>query len=245
MLSVFLLASSRLVLSIGIAALNVILLISPSILYARNEDIDDGVIETLSDERRQRMEMLRSENPSAAYRSNPTINTGNNSRPLNKQLVENTGATTHYQEKTKRKPIGDTGSSLHTQKKAPQPIPNSSNKISIANKSNQNTQRTSHSRKSVLPIKKEIKTKLPQVKSKNRAIRDQGSRGPRCGFCLVNGYLYCGDQGVSLENLIEQNQKHETIKRNNKKSYSKNHIRMALKAKRRTEVNKKRRAQRR
>ena len=63
-------------------------------------------------------------------------------------------------------------------------------------------------------FKSATKKKAPHSK-KNPAISSTNAhpqRTPKCGFCLVNGYLYCGGQSVLLDTLIEQNQKQKKAK---------------------------------
>ena len=38
----------------------------------------------------------------------------------------------------------------------------------------------------------------------HKATAWNSAKDRRCGFCLVDGFVYCGDQGVSLKNLIDQ-----------------------------------------
>lgn len=40
----------------------------------------------------------------------------------------------------------------------------------------------------------------------NRKLKKSTPKDRRCGFCLMNGVLYCGEQSITLDNLIKKNQ---------------------------------------
>lgn len=180
-------------------------------LRARSIDSDDGGSDMAGDERRQRMEMLRSMSPPS---SNQT-----NSRSYQPAVDTDSYA---YKAGVKAQPDNSPNSLPHINK--PQPymrtptetrpprIAQSTNKTASNQrlKSSNQPSKTHQSAK----IKNTTKSaKTPTSSPQTRKVDEQVKRKPKCGFCLVNGYLYCGDQGVSLEKLIQQNQQQNATKR--------------------------------
>ena len=197
-----------------IAVALMVFLSNASLVHGRSLEPDDGSIDTGADERTQRMEMLRATNPSVA-RPQTVINP--NTYSYTKRIQPpSVQSRPHHP--------ADPSQSFRMERRAkPQAsvVPRSE-QVAVKHRVEKAITQPTPSHKVHRGILSHKKTAAAQKAASSKAKRssaNQSRPAPKCGFCLVNGYLYCGNQGVSLDSLIKQNRmqknKKTVLKRKN------------------------------
>lgn len=177
-----------------------------------SSDSDDNSTEMSADERSQRLEMLRSRNPGPATPSSSSSSRGNYSAPYQARpavSIPPFGTSKPIKaEKTPAAPVAT------KPRKAPKPPlqPTAHKTEAPAKQSKPIAMAKAPKLKAAKSAKPSNTTNLKQGKPNNPSPK-RGVSKPRCGFCLVNGILYCGDQGVSIEKLINQHKAQISDKR--------------------------------
>lgn len=175
-------------------------------------DSDDNSTEMSADERSQRLEMLRSRNPVSATPSSSSSSRGNYSAPYQARPAVSSppfGASKPI--KAEKTPAGPVATKP---RKAPKPpLEPTGHKTEASSKQSKPIAMAKAPKPKAAKIAKPANTtNLKQAKPNNPSPK-RGVSKPRCGFCLVNGILYCGDQGVSIEKLINQHKAQISNKR--------------------------------
>lgn len=175
-------------------------------------DSDDNSTEMSADERSQRLEMLRSRNLGSATPSSSSSSRGNYSAPYQARPAVSSppfGASKPI--KAEKTPAGPVATKP---RKAPKPpLQPTGHKTEAPSKQSKPIATAKAPKPKAAKIAKPANTtNLKQAKPNNPSPK-RGVSKPRCGFCLVNGILYCGDQGVSIEKLINQHKAQISNKR--------------------------------
>lgn len=186
-----------------------LLLVLTQAVFAASGDDDSGGSGTDAYERSQRLELLRSHTPSA-----PTSSiSGSRSRYLDPDPGY------RYQPavppKSRRAPIEpETARSRYTAPSHQEPI---QFRTVGAEGANDVVRRPRKSASHKTKIKAGVRSRKSAAVESPVKPQKSASSGPRCGFCLVDGYVYCSGQGVSLRQLIEQDRRQRGTKHPHKK----------------------------
>lgn len=185
-----------------------LLALTQSVLAASGDDDSSGS-GTDAYERSQRLELLRSHTPSAptsstsgsrsryldpdpGYRYPPAVPPKSRRAPIEPETARPRYTAPSHQEPSQFRTVGAEGA--HDVVRRPRKSASHKTKIKAGVRS----------RKSAA-----VETPVQPQKS--------AGGGPRCGFCLVDGYVYCSGQGVSLRQLIEQDRRQRGTKHLHKK----------------------------
>ena len=175
-------------------------------------DSDDNSTEMSADERSQRLEMLRSRNPVSATPSSSSSSRSNYSAPYQaRPAVSSPPFGSSKPIKAEKTPAGPVATKP---RKAPKPpLEPTGHKTEASSKQSKPIAMAKAPKPKAAKIARPANTThLKQAKPNNPSPK-RGVSKPRCGFCLVNGILYCGDQGVSIEKLINQHKAQISNKR--------------------------------
>lgn len=188
-----------------------LLLVFTQTVLAASGDDDSGGSGTDTYERSQRLELLRSHSPTAptsstsgtrsryldsdpGYRYQPTVPPKPRRAPIESETARPRYTAPSHNEPSQLRTVSDERARDVVRR------PVSGKRASH----NTNIKAGTRPRKSAaveVPVK-------PQKSA---------GTGPRCGFCLVNGYVYCGGQSVSLRQLVEQDRREGGTKHPHKK----------------------------
>ena len=179
-----------------------------------SSDSDDNSTEMSADERSQRLEMLRSRNPGPATPSSSSSSRGNYSAPYQaRPAISSPPFGTSKPIKAEKTSAGPVATKPRKAPKPPlQPTAHKTEAPSKQSKPIAMAKAKAPKLKATKIAKPSNTTNLKQANPNNPSPK-RGVSKPRCGFCLVNGILYCGDQGVSIENLINQHKAQISDKR--------------------------------
>lgn len=179
-----------------------------------SSDSDDNSTEMSADERSQRLEMLRSRNPGPATPSSSSSSRGNYSAPYQaRPAVSIPPFGTSKPIKAEKTPAAPVATKPRKAPKPPlQPTAHKTEAPAKQSKPIAMAKAKAPKLKAAKSAKPSNTTNLKQGKPNNPSPK-RGVSKPRCGFCLVNGILYCGDQGVSIEKLINQHKAQISDKR--------------------------------
>ena len=180
---------------------------------AKSVDADDGSADIGIDERSRRMEMLRSMNsgaqstksPAPQYQDNADRYSTHEKSHAEQQLVRRITP-----DRTMARPVSRP---KHIE---PSPYPIAAKAVTREKKAHPSTFRAT----SQPVVKTPLKKRALRARKSLSYSSSQAHRTPKCGFCLVDGYLHCGDQGVALETLIKQDQRQKKLKNSRPRKHS-------------------------
>lgn len=191
--------------------LGILLLVLTHAVFAASGDDDAGGSGTDAYERSQRLELLRSHTPSAptsstsgarsryldpdpSYRLQPAVPPKSRRAPIETETARPRYIAPSHKDLGQFKTVGDEGA-------------NDVVRRPVSRKS------ASHKTK----IKAGVRPrKSSAIEAPVKPQKSAGS-GPRCGFCLVDGYVFCSGQSVSLRQLVEQDRRQRGTKHPHKK----------------------------